>query len=174
MSPNMILILVSSIVLVVWWQLTTMSKKVLCTYRRPSRQRLTKFVPLDQQKVRFDNLEFTILPDRAGLQWYKLLWGLLGNIGTWIIAYDFTWQSEFPQDPSNYWISNVSGATRRATNNQDSYTAFNRSVDKQSGRKGTLSQYFPFIVMGLIMLIALYYFYNQINVQNLQLKAMSD
>lgn len=160
MSTSTIMILVGSIVLLVWWQLQSVSKKILVTYRRPSRQRLTKLVPLDSKTVIFDGLEFTILPDRAGLQWYKLLWGLLGNIGTWIIAYDFAWYSKYPQDPNNYWATVISPTAQRSMNNEQSFVAYNRSVDKQSGRKkGGLSEWMPYILIGAVMLIGFYYMY---------------
>ncbi len=174
MPTNQILVLVGSVISVLWYQLYSLKNKVICQYTRPSNQQLKKFVRLDSKNVRFDNLEFTILPERHVLVWQRLLWGLFGNIGTWVIGYEFTWDSQYPRNPNSYKPSIVSPAAKKAMDNEASFIAYNRSVEKQSGRKGGLAQYFPFIIIGLVVLVAVYYLYGLIRTQGIQIQSLSD
>ena len=174
MSPSTLIILIGAIAVIAWFQLQSLKNKVFCSYNRPSGQEIRQWVKLDQKKVRFDNLEFTILPERHKLMWYKLLWGILGNIGTWVIAYDFTFDSEYPRDPRTYKPSVVNPETRRAMNNSDSWAAYNRSVDKQSGRKQGLSQYYPIIIAALLVGVAFYYLYNQNAANQANIKSLEE
>ncbi len=142
----------------VWYAINNLKNKCLCTYRRRSKQRLEKYIPLRAEGVVFEGKRFEIVPDRAGLQWKTIL----GLFGTWVITYDFSWYYRYPHNPNDFANVWDSPELRHNINLEERMRAFAKGYPSMAtGKKASvLQQYLPWIAILAVVIIGVMV-YNQ-------------
>lgn len=145
-----------------WYSIYTLKDKLLCTYRRPSNQKIEKFVKINERKVRFGGKEYPIVPSCNSPIWYtRGVLGMLG-LGTWVMTADYTWYSDLPFDPKTGKPIIMSPEVRGAMNNEQLMGSFGRGMEKQAGKKQGLFSggYLGLLIIGGVVL-AFFYLYSQ-------------
>jgi hypothetical protein len=110
-------------------------------------------------------MRFTIMPDRHFLLWWNR--GIHSFFGTWVITYEFSFDSKYPHDPKNFKDNVVSPSVYKVLNNEARMASFAKGVNNQSvgtKKQGSFEKYMPYIVIGVavIMLVFIWQMKGQI------------
>ena len=151
------------IVFVMYGAYSTLKKKkqVLIIYHRVTGQLLEKFATVNDRTVDIDNKRFTIMPDRHFLMWWDR--GIHQFFGTWVITYEFSFDSKYPHDPKNFKDNVVSPAVAKVLNNESRMSSLAKGVNNQGAgvkKQGMMEKYGIYIV-GLIILVIVYMVFKQ-------------
>jgi hypothetical protein len=136
-------------------------KQVLLIYHRETGQILEQFGTVRDRTVDIDNKRFTIMPDRHFLLWWDR--GIHQFFGTWVITYEFSFDSKYPHDPKNFKDNVVSPAVAKVLNNEARMSSFAKGVSNQgSGTKkqGMMEKYGIYIA-ALVILAIVYMVFKQ-------------
>lgn len=131
--------------------------KMLCTFHRPNKQKIERWVPLYTKYVVFDRGKYGIgryncNPKCIELQWYDR--GINKFFPVLIPTLEFTWFCEEPYDPEKFEISHRSPEASHAARQEDNFMSFTKAAGKASGTKSRFPEWlFPAITIGAIVVI---------------------
>ncbi len=150
------------------YDLVSKRNRMFCTFRRVNKQRISKWVKLDDDYVIFDGKKYDVVPDCLCPQFYSPGLFKFFGFGIWIMSADYSWYRAAPHDPNDWNATVISPAVRKVINNSDRMRAFARGIQAQTGvKKGGLMGYLPLIAIGAVLLIAVWvYNSNQVVAAN--------
>ena len=101
------------------------------------------------------------MPDRHFLLWWDR--GIHQFFGTWVITYEFSFDSKYPHDPKNFKDNVVSPAVAKVLNNESRMASFAKGVNNQGAgvkKQGMMEKYGIYIV-ALVILVIVYMVFKQ-------------
>jgi hypothetical protein len=103
----------------------------------------------------FQGFRYDIIPSCCKPMTWKR--GVHMFIPTTVQAADYTWSNTTPIDPDTGLYYVVSPEAQGAMDDEENFTAMNRSTKKEMGKKEVgMNKYLPYIAIGLVLLVAAY------------------
>lgn len=136
---------------------------MLCSFIRPNRQKIEKWVPLLSTYVTFDRGRYGIGhyecdPECITMVWYER--GINKFFPTLIPTLEFKWDTPNPLNPKTFTSTWHTPEARHAAWQEHQHVAFAKSTQQASGKKGRIPEWvLPLATIALI-LIVLYIVYN--------------
>jgi len=172
--PIVLAAMVLLIFVLAWYSANKLQSQVHILYRRGDKTIKEGFVKRRGNIVIIEGAKYRILPDRIALIDWKR--GIHQFLPIKVQHLDYTWDDEFPHDPSQYDNPIISPEVRNAINQEERLKAYARSQGQAlSGKKaGSLEKYLPWIaIIGLLLLgVFLYNMSQQVNLLENMLKAV--
>jgi hypothetical protein len=163
-NSTLMLITAAVFVVAVVWNQQKFKNQMLCTFIRPNRQKIEKWVPIYQQRVRFDNGrygkgDYVIIPERIVMQWYDR--GLSKMFPVLIPTLEFRWDSIYPIDPTTFETTWQSPELINANFQSNQQVAFAKGAQVQAsgGKTGKYPQWLIPAVMIVIVVVMGYMIY---------------
>ena len=131
--------------------------KMLCTFRRPNKQKIERWVPLYSKYIIFDRGKYgtgrySCNPKCITLEWYDR--GINKLFPVLIPTLDFVWWSEEPLNPETFEIDHRSPEASHAALQEDNFLSFTKAAQKSSGAKSRFPEWmFPAITIVAIVAI---------------------
>jgi hypothetical protein len=143
------------------FDLLSKRNKMFATFRRVNKQRISKWVKLDDDFIIFDGKKYDVVPDCLCPQFYSPGLFKMFGLGIWIMSADYSWYRSAPHDPNAWGATVISPAVRKVINNADRMRAFARGIQAQTGaKKSGLAGYLPYIAVGIVLLVAVWVYNN--------------
>jgi hypothetical protein len=129
-----------------------LKNKSFCTFRRANGTKYDKLVTTKGNYIIEEDGRYNIEPSRRSLYWFAR--GIHQFFPQWIPSYDFSFDSPHAMDPKDFHNTWDTPQTRNASSQADSFRAFARGIQSQTGKKSGLPEWlFPVIIIGLICLL---------------------
>ena len=133
--------------------------KIWCTFRRPNKTKVEKWVPMKSRYVHFDKGRYNVNTKRITLLRWKR--GIFQFFPIFVPSLDFSWDSSNPHDPETFQNTWDTPEAREAAGQEDNYKAFNKGLQVQAGSKSRFPEWlFPAITIGAVLIIG-YLVYQQ-------------
>ena len=154
------LFIITVFVLFIWYRAMTRHRdKMLCTFIRPNRQKIEKWVPLYSTHVIFDRGRYGIGqyecdPECITMMWYTR--GINMFFPSLVPTLEFKWDTPNPLNPKTHTSTWHTPEARRASWEEHQHVAFARAAAAQAGTKRTmLDRFFPLIMIGAILIMGI-------------------
>lgn len=159
---TLIMIMTIGILVMAWYGNTSKRDKILCTFRRVNKTKVSKFVKMQSRYVIFDNHKYDIVPSRISFQWYTA--GLVHMLfPQWVATLDFTDSRRLPLNTNTMDYEWDNPEVRNAINQGELVKSYFATASPKSEKKVSgLMQYLPIIAIVLVVLVA-GYMYMQMN-----------
>ncbi len=161
MSTSIIIILLF-LIIIYWMSQRKFRNKTLCTFIRPNKLRIEKWVPTHSKYVVFDNGkygigQYIIDPKKVIMMWYDR--GLNKFFPTLIPTFIFKWDTPNPLDPETFESTWHSPEARNAAWEEHQHIAFSKGIGSQVGKKSRFPEWFFPVVTLLLVLAVLFMTY---------------
>jgi len=154
-------IIIVLFILIIWYiSQTKFKNKMLCTFRRPNKQKIKKWVPLFNKTVVFDRGKYGIdrylcNPKAITLEWYTA--GINKFFPVLIPTLDFRWDTPFPLDPETFEPTWLSPEAFEAAWQEHQHVAFAKSAASQTGKKSRFPEWlFPLVIVAAIAMLGFF------------------
>jgi len=136
----------------------TKRNKILCRFRQRNRTLKVKWAKMDDDEVSDGDYTYNVLTERIVSEWYRK--GIYLFFPILIPTLDYIYNSRWPLDLNTGQYSVISPQSLRVMNNEKRFIGFSRGVERQSGskRQGGLMAYLPLIAVGLVIMVAIYFY----------------
>jgi len=133
---------------------TKKQKQVLIIFHRRTGQIIERFATVNDKTVDVDGFRFTIMPDRH----FLFLWdrGIHSFFKTWVITYEFSFDSKYPHDPKNFKDNVISPSVSKVLNNEARMGSFAKGVNNQGSgvkKQGMFEKYLPYIMILVVVIL---------------------
>ena len=156
MSASIIIILIG-VIGIFYYSQSKLKNKMLCTFIRPNRQRIEKWVPLHSKYVIFDRGKYGIGHYECDPNCITLLWydrGVQKFFPTIIPTLEFKWDTPNPLDPKTFQSTWHTPEARNAAWEEHQHIAFAKGTAAQVGKKSRFPEwFFPIITVGICVII---------------------
>lgn len=138
---------------------TKFKNKMLCSFIRPNRQRIEKWVPLYSKYVVFDRGKYGVGhyvcdPDCITMMWYNR--GFNKFFPILIPTLEFKWDTPNPLNPKTFESTWHTPEARNASWEEHSHIAFAKGVGTQAGGKSRFPGWlFPLVTIVLVVAVLL-------------------
>jgi len=127
------------VLLIFYMSQQKLKNKMLCTFIRPNRQKIEKWVPLQSKYVVFDRGRYGIGHYECDPMCITMLWydrGFNKLFPMLIPTLEFKWDTPNPLNPATFESTWHSPEARQAAWEEHQHTAFARAAAAQAGKKG--------------------------------------
>ncbi len=132
------------------YSVNSTNKKIWCTFRRADRTIAAKWALATQGRIEFEGGWYDVEPDRTQL---TIKWNPLPM---WVRSLDFRHGSARALHPDTF-DNSYSAEARKQLDLSDDIRAYDQgnqaSLNARAGKQGMLQQYFPIIVIGLLVMM---------------------
>ena len=170
-NNTLILFTMGALVLAMAYNQMKFRGKMLCTFLRPNKLKIEKFVPLDSKYVVFDNGRsgkgrYFIDPRCIKLMWYNR--DLITRIFPQLIpTMDFRWDTQYPDDPERFNSTFKSPEAVDAAYQEHEQIAFSKGAAVQAGTKKKLPDWI-WAAGALAIAIAVFWYFNKATTAQIQ------
>ena len=162
MNLGIVVVLLAVLVIgMAYYSQASLRNKIFCTFRRPNKTIIEKFVPLHSKFVIFDGGKFIVDPTCISLRWHNR--GINAFFPTWVPSLDYRWDSDRPLDPADFQTSWATPEARQALGQEENIKALDRAVQQVAGKKeSSFQRLIPWITLGALIIV-LYLVYQMSN-----------
>lgn len=147
-----IIVILAGLVFMFWYSHKKLEGKVLCRFRRANKTITERMVSLKHKTIIFDGGKYNVDPKRIVHYTYRK--GINSIFPVQIPSLDYSWDSPDPHDPETYINTWDDPQTRLAAEQGESFRAFSKGVDAQTGKKSRFPEWlFPAITIGAIVIV---------------------
>lgn len=167
MSPATFIMLTCGMLLAMAWYANTSKRdKILCTFRRINKTKVSKFVRMSSRYIIFDKKRYDIVPSCCTQLWYTV--GLIHIIfPQWVQTLDFTYESRWPLDPNTLKPMVISAEVRKAMNKEEWAVSWAKHSTPNAGKKQSmLREYLPWVAILLVVLVGFWMYNNLAAISN--------
>ena len=136
---------------------------MLCTFIRPNRQKIEKWVPLYSSYVVFDRKKYGIGHYECDPECITMMWftrGINKFFPILIPTLEFKWDTKYPLNPKTWQVTWKTPEAEHAGWEEHQHIAFAKATAAASGHKGKFPEwFFPLIIVALILAV-LYFSYS--------------
>lgn len=156
MSVSLVIIL-AFLFFIFYYSQTKFKNKMLCTFIRPNRTKIEKWVPLYSKYVIFDRGKYGIghydcNPNCIILMWYAR--GFNRFFPILVPTLEFKWDTQNPLNPKTFESTWASPEQRNAAWEEHQHIAFAKAAAAQAGRKSRFPEwFFPLITLGVVLIV---------------------
>ena len=126
--------------------------RIWCTFRRPNKTKVEKWVPMRSKYVHFDGGRYNIITKRITLLRWKR--GIFQLFPIFVPSLDYSWDTPNPHDPGTYKTTWDTPEAREASQQEDAFKAFARGILTQAGGKSRFSELLiPMITIGAVLIV---------------------
>lgn len=135
-----------------YYSQASLRNKIFCTFRRPNKTKIEKFVSLRSKFVIFDGGKYIVNPKRVTLMWYNR--GINAFFPTWVPSLDYRWDTDQPLDPETFEATWETPEARQSMGQEENIKALDRAVAAQTGKKQSrFQEYLPWITLGALIVV---------------------
>ena len=131
--------------------------KILCTFIRPNRQKIEKWVPLRSKYVLFDRGRYGIGQYNCDPKCITMIWyarGFNRFFPTLVPTLEFKWDTPNPLDPKTFESTWHTPEARQAAWEEHQHIAFAKAAAAQAGRKSRFPEWlFPLVTIVLVLAV---------------------
>ena len=153
-----IIVILFFLLIIFWYSQTKFKNKMLCTFLRPNKQKIEKWVPLYSKHIIFDRNKYGIeryrvKPECVVLTWYAR--GVNRLFPTLIPTLDYRWDDANPIDPSTKDKQvKPDPQVEAAAYQGQSYVGLTRAMNQQAGiKRNKIQELIPLIILGVVIII---------------------
>lgn len=155
MSLMMVLVLGGLLIMFVYNQ-TKFKNKMLCSFIRPNKQRIEKWVPLHSKYVVFDRGKYGIGhydvdPDCITLMWYDR--GINRLFPSLIPYLEFKWDTPNPLNPNTFQSTWHTPEARHAAWEEHQHIAFAKAASPAIKKGRFPDWFFPLLTLGVCLIL---------------------
>lgn len=164
-----VLLMAMILVVMAWWANTSKRNKIYCSFTRVNKTSINRFVKMTSRYVVFDGKRYDIVPRCVKFNWWDK--GLVNWVfPQWVASLDFTYANRWPIDPETGRHAVISPEVRNAMNKEEWVKSYAKGFTPPTSRKlSFFQQYLPYITIGIVMLMGVY-FYMNINNLNMNMQ----
>lgn len=131
--------------------------KILCTFIRPNRQKIEKWVPLQEKHVVFDRGRYGVEQYRVDPECITMMWftrGFNKFFPVLIPTLDFKWDTENPLDPKTFTNTWRTPEALHAAWQSHQHVSFAKGTAAAVGKKGRFPEwFFPLATVGAVLIV---------------------
>lgn len=136
--------------------------QVYCSFRRPNRTKIEKWVKLHSKYVIFEGGKYRVNPKKITLLWWNR--GILGmfGVGFWVPSLDYRWDTDQPLDPDTFETTWDTPEVRNMLGSEEDYKDFAKGAPPAGAKKeGVFQRFLPWIMLAILLVLALWIYQMQ-------------
>lgn len=153
---TLLALMFGAILLIFVYSMQRFKNQMLCTFIRPNKQKIEKWVPLYSTYIIFDRGkygigQYNVDPNCITMMWYDR--GIHKLFPTLVPTLEFKWDTPNPLNPNSFQSTWSSPEVIRAAWQGHDYQKFAQGAAAQAGKKSRFPEwFFPAITIALCLL----------------------